>query len=97
MIQSVTTVHCDVCRLPFGPRFVSEQQAQAWIADDDEDFDEYGQFADGVPRVGDVFHPLCNKTLCADCTQAEIDRTKGKSNAKGTDTLRNADVPSISH
>lgn len=56
MIRTTAVIHCDHCYNQFGPTFCSEYHAQCWTEDRDDDYEEYGQFAVGVPRFGDIFH-----------------------------------------
>ena len=72
-------VYCDECDCRFGPRFIHEYQAKDWLADKFDDFDEYGQFSDGVPHVGDVFHKIGGRLYCLRCTEKEIEKTKNQS------------------
>lgn len=56
--------------------FVNKQQAQDWLEDRDEDYEEYGQFSEGIERVGEVFHRVAGKLYCARCTEKLIEETK---------------------
>ena len=70
MIKTKVTIHCDLCKFQFGPTFVCEENAEKWIEDADEHYEEYGMFADGVLRVGQVFHVISgNRLLCRECTE----------------------------
>lgn len=79
MICTTAVVICDLCYNRFGPTFFSEYHAQCWVEDRDEDYQEYGQFADGVPRFSTIFHKSGSKIICKRCTEIEIAKTKGKS------------------
>lgn len=77
MIRSKFTVHCDLCGAQRGPTFCSEYHADSWIEDRDEDYEEYGQFADGVtPRRSTFFHKAGHRVICPSCVEIEIERMK---------------------
>ena len=80
MIRIAAAVHCDLCYNQFGPTFCSEYHAQCWTEDRDEDYEEYGQFAVGVPRLSEIFHKAGSKLICKRCVEIEIQKTKGKGN-----------------
>lgn len=69
-------VTCDVCNCRYGPRFVAEWQAERWLADDDDDFEEHGMLH-GEPRPTEIYLRIGGKLLCKRCAEAEIKRTKG--------------------
>lgn len=56
--------------------FIDNRQAEQWLADDDEDYEEYGQFSEGIRRVGEVFQRVCGKLYCGRCVERLIEQTK---------------------
>lgn len=76
MIKGRFTVHCDRCGRQRGPVLCSEYHADAWVEDNDDDYEEYGQFSDGVPRCREIFHKAGGRLYCAECTELMIRETK---------------------
>lgn len=71
-----TRVCCDVCQKAHGPNFMDKAHAEQWLADWDEDFEEYGRFSENVPRVSEVYHKIGNKLHCIECLDKAITKTK---------------------
>lgn len=76
MIKCQCHVVCDRCHTCASPTFFSEEHAQQWVDDRDEDYAEYGQFSKNVPRFSAVYHRIGSSIYCANCTELRIKETR---------------------